>query len=89
LSGAVQIAGSLLILVPFVLSQAGRMASSSAAYLGSNFVGSAVLAVDAAYESQWGFLMLEGVWALVSLVSLLRLARRGRQMGRPSRTAAP
>ncbi len=72
MGGAVQLAGSLLILVPFVLSQAGRLSSTSAGYLASNLVGSAVLAVDAAYERQWGFLLLEGVWAVVSLLSLLR-----------------
>jgi hypothetical protein len=38
----------------------------------ANLVGSAVLAVDAAVERQWGFLLLESVWALVSANSLLR-----------------
>ena len=70
----VQVLGSLLILVPFVLAQRGRVTTDSWRYLVPNLVGSTVLAVDAAIEHQWGFLLLEGVWALVSLVSLLRPA---------------
>lgn len=68
----VQIGGSLLILAPFVLAQLGRLTSTSVIYLLMNLVGSAVLAVDAALGHQWGFLLLEGVWALVSAGSLLR-----------------
>jgi hypothetical protein len=47
-------------------------------------IGSGVLAVDAVVEAQWGFLLLEGVWAIVSLVSLvgvLRLRLRARSQG--------
>ena len=39
-------------------------------YLLLNLLGSAVLAVDAWIEEQWGFLLLEAVWAVVSAVSL-------------------
>lgn len=68
----VQIGGSLLILVPFVLAQVGRLTPLSHGYLLLNLAGSCVLAVDAALGRQWGFLLLEGVWALVSVLSLLR-----------------
>ncbi len=47
-------------------------------YLWLNLVGSLVLAALAWHDRQYGFLLLEGVWALVSAWSLLQLAR-----GRP------
>jgi len=72
----VQILGSLLILVPFGLAQLGRMSARSRPYLILNLAGSAVLAFDAAIGSQWGFLLLEGAWAVVSLTGLARLAAR-------------
>jgi hypothetical protein len=68
---AIQIAGSLLILIPFVLVQMKRMRSTQRIYLLLNLIGSTVLAVDAALGQQWGFLLLEGVWAVVSLVALI------------------
>ena len=72
----VQIAASLLVLVPFVLVQAKRTSPSSLRHLAANAVGSTVLAVDALLGRQWGFLLLEGVWALVSLVAVVRRPRR-------------
>lgn len=66
----VQIIGSLLILLPFGLSQLGKVRPRSWSYLTFNLAGSAALAADAAATSQWGFLLLEGTWALVSLGGL-------------------
>jgi hypothetical protein len=62
----VQIAGALAILAAFVLAQAGVLDQRSQRYLVLNLAGSAVLAVDAYLGRQWGFLLLEGVWAVVS-----------------------
>jgi hypothetical protein len=73
----VQIGGSLLILAAFAASQAGRLPIDSQLYLALNFIGSAILAVLAWIDQQWGFLLLEFVWALVSLYSLLQLMRGG------------
>jgi hypothetical protein len=77
----VQVGAALMILVAFTLAQFGRLATHSYPYLLLNVVGSIVLAVIALLERQWGFLLLEGVWTLVSLWSLggqLRRAARAR-----------
>lgn len=71
----VQLIGSLLILAAFALAQRGMLDQKSLSYLLLNIVGSAVLAVDAFIGAQWGFLLLEAVWALVSAVSLVEVAR--------------
>jgi len=68
----VQILGSLLILAAFVAALAKRLDQSSYLYLGANAIGSTALAVEAAISSEWGFLLLEGSWAAVSLFSLVR-----------------
>ena len=77
----IQVAGSLLILAAFAAAQRGRMSQTSRAYLSLNLVGSATLAVVALYERQWGFLLLESSWAIVSASGL---ARELRPPARPS-----
>ena len=71
-----QLAGAILVLVPFVLSQRGSLATSSRSYLALNLVGATVLAVLALVDHQWGFLLLEACWAAVSAAGLLRAATR-------------
>jgi hypothetical protein len=81
---AVQIAGALLILIAFGAAQFGALDQHSRAYLVLNVVGAAVLAVLAWHERQWGFLLLEVVWALVSLWGLVQVWR-----GRPPAEVHP
>jgi hypothetical protein len=68
----IQIAGALLILAAFAGVQFDRMRPETRLYLGLNLAGSAILAVLAVLASQWGFVLLEGVWAIVSAWGLLR-----------------
>ena len=68
----IQIVGALLILAAFAAVQFERMRPDSRLYLALNLVGSVILAVLAGAESQWGFLLLEGVWAIVSAWGLAR-----------------
>jgi hypothetical protein len=68
------VVGALLILVAYAAAQFGLLDQRSRVYLVLNLVGSAVLALLAWRERQWGFLLLEAVWA-ISLWSLVRLQR--------------
>ena len=64
-----------MILVAYAAAQAGRWSTGSLLYLVLNEVGSIILAVLAAISQNWGFLLLEGVWAIVTAWSLLKLRR--------------
>jgi hypothetical protein len=75
---AVQIAGALLILA-FVLVQAGVLTARSLPYVLLNLVGGAVLALDAYLEEQWGFVLLQTAWTLVAALALARLAAAARR----------
>jgi hypothetical protein len=61
----------LLVLVPFAAQQFGKLGADASAYLWPNAVGSAALAVLAAMSGQWGFLLLEAVWAAVAARSIV------------------
>jgi hypothetical protein len=67
----IQIIGALLILAGFVLAQWKVWTTDSWAYLAVNLVGAAILAVLAGIDGQWGFLLLEGVWTLVTAWSIV------------------
>lgn len=73
---AISVVGSLLILAAYAANQFRWVDSTRISYTLLNLVGSAVLTVIAIIESQWGFLLLEGVWAVVSLIALVQLLRK-------------
>ena len=69
---AVSIAGALLILLPFAGSQLGRLSTQSLSYQAMNLVGGAGLTTVAVLELQYGFILLEGVWTIMSVVGLAK-----------------
>ena len=83
---AIQILGALLILTAFAAVQLERMRPDSRLYLTLNLLGSAILAVLALAASQWGFVLLEGVWAIFSVWGLW-VATFGRHGGPKSPNA--
>jgi hypothetical protein len=70
MSQLLQFVGAILVLAPFALAQFRLLGQQSAPYLVLNLLGSGLLAILAYAGAQWGFVLLEGVWALVSLWSL-------------------
>lgn len=77
-----QLAGAILILFAFAASQRGRMSPHSTVYLVLNLAGAAILTGVALEARDWGFLLLETVWAIVSAWGLVRVVR-----GRPPAAA--
>jgi uncharacterized membrane protein YccC len=63
----VEIVGALLVLSAYALAQFAGLPRRSFRYLLANLVGAAILAALAAIHHQWGFLLLQGVWAVVAL----------------------
>ena len=72
---ALELAGAVLILAGFTLGQLRVLDQHSLVYLVLNLVGSFVLAVIALVDERWGFLLLEGVWSVVSAISLVNVLR--------------
>ncbi len=70
-----QILGALMVLVAYGANQFGLLDRQSCRYLILNLAGSAILSVVALIGQQWGFLLLEVVWAVMSgwgLITRLR-----------------
>jgi hypothetical protein len=68
----VSLAGAAMILVAFAAQQAGKLAPETALYLALNLAGAAILAYFAVEARNLGLIVLEGSWALISLVSLAK-----------------
>ena len=73
----VEVVGALLILAAFALNQFAGLDRHGFPYLALNLTGGVILAVVAAVHGQWGFLLLQAVWATVALWGLVGLVRRG------------
>ncbi len=67
-----QLVGAILILTAFLAGQFRGWSPSSVRFLLLNLVGSALLAVVALIGRDWGFVLLEGVWAATSAAGLAR-----------------
>ena len=63
--------GMLCILAAFVMETRGLLSSRGAPYLWLMIVGSALLALRAAYSREWAFLVLEAVWCAAAVWALL------------------
>lgn len=71
----VQLVGAGVVLLAFIANQRFGLASDSVRFVAGNAIGTAVLAVVAGINRDWGFLLLEGVWAAVSTASVIGILR--------------
>ena len=70
----ISLIGAGLLLGAYLGLQRGWLAPRDPAYNAMNLVGSAILTGIAILDQRWGFILLEGTWALLSIPPLL--ARR-------------
>jgi hypothetical protein len=66
------IAAALTILGAYAGLQLGYLDNQRPLFILINLIGAIVLAVIAFRASQWGFVILEGTWGLISLWPLVR-----------------
>ena len=70
--------GAALILAGFALLQLEKVRREDVSFSLMNFVGSSLLTVVAIEDRRLGFIILEGAWALLSLIPLAQRARGAR-----------
>lgn len=71
----VSVVGALLILAGYAANQIGKTSPASLRYQLANLFGAAALTVVAVIERQYGFILLEGVWTLISLYGTVKVLR--------------
>ena len=70
------LAGAALILTAYAASQFGYMKQASVSYQALNLFGGAALCITAVETRQYGFIILEGAWTLLSGAGILKILRR-------------
>ena len=73
----ISVVGAVLLLTAYAGLQAGRLSREDRAFDLMNFVGASLLTWTAVVERQYGFILVEGMWALLSLPPLLGFKKGG------------
>jgi hypothetical protein len=71
----VSFTGAILILGAYGANQFGVVDRQHWLYSASNLVGSTLLTIVALGAHQWGFVLLEGAWAVMSVPPLIAALR--------------
>lgn len=77
LSGLFATLGVILLLIAFLLNLMQRLDAKSLPYATLNFLGASLCGISAYMVSFYPFVILEGVWATVALLALLKHVPRG------------
>ncbi len=79
----ISVFGALAILGAYAANLLGWLGPANLSYSVANILGSGILTFIAIVDQQLGFILLEGVWALVSLWGVIQVLR-----GRPPASTA-
>jgi hypothetical protein len=71
----ISVVGAMAILGAYAANLLGWLGPANLSYSVANFLGSAILTVIAVVDQQIGFILLEGVWAVVSLWGMVQVLR--------------
>ena len=72
---ALSLLGAVLILVAYAAAQMSKMSTGGTNYQLLNLIGSTALCVAAIAALQYGFILLEGSWAVLSVWGLWKVRR--------------
>jgi NADH:ubiquinone oxidoreductase subunit 6 (subunit J) len=72
----ISLIGAILILFAFAAVQMRRMESHSVSYQSLNLAGGVCLCIAAVAALQYGFILLEGSWTVLSAHGLWRIIRQ-------------
>ncbi|MDO9275131.1 MAG: hypothetical protein Q7T92_06230 [Lutibacter sp.] len=70
--------GITLLLLAFFLNLKGKIKTNSLPYLLLNFMGAGIACLASVLLNYMPFVILEGCWALVSAVGLMKLAAKNK-----------
>lgn len=74
----VGLVGTVTILAAYALTSTGRLDAHKAPALAANFAGSSLILLSLTQAWNVSAAVVEGAWALISLIGLARVALKGR-----------
>ena len=77
----ISIAGAVMILAAYYAFQRGWLGRTHRSYHALNFAGATLLTIVAVLEVQYGFIIVEGMWAILSIPGTLRPPRAATAAG--------
>ena len=80
LSDIIASIGVILLLIALLLNLSKKLSANSKAYTFMNFLGAAICGFSSYLISFYPFVVLESIWSLVALVSLIRFHVEHRQL---------